>query len=764
MGSGAFLVAVCRFIAELLVKAWHAHKCVPTIPPDEDEILHARRIVAQRCLYGVDKNPMAVDLAKLSLWLATLARDHPFTFLDHALRCGDSLVGLRRDQLTAFNWDASSAKKFLRTQISERLRRVLDERRAIREARDDASDLLLRQKLAVAEEALNPLRLYGDAVVAAFFALPNDKARKAHLSELAESLTAYLANSHKLELRAPIEAARNSLPSLRPSAISPFHWEIEFPEVFDRENPGFDAFVGNPPFMGGSIVSSSLGMTYFDWLKTAHPPAGHLCDLVAYFFRRAFDLLRDGATLGFVATNTIAQGDTREGGLYEILKRGGIIFDATRRYRWPGAAAVVVSIVHLAKGMLVPAYLNGEKVERISSFLLARGGDESPSPLAERGEQWSLGTKIYGPGFLFEDGAEDSSPIESMQQILQAHPSYSDVIFPYIGGEELNSDPQHEHSRYVINLNDVREESGLDAWPELRQIVREKVKPFRDALGPNPNNVPLKKRWWAFQGHRPEFYRAARQLRRVLAQSQVSAHLALVFQPTDRIFANTLNLFLFEPYSTFAILQSRPHEVWARFFASSMKDDMRYTPSDCFETFPFPDNFGTNPILESAGQSYYDFRAALMVRNNEGLTKTYNRFHDPDERSPDILKLRELHAAMDRAVLDAYGWTDLKPTCEFLLDYEDEDGNGESGAGMTAIPDSRLPTPYSRRRKRPWRYRWPDDFRDEVLARLLELNRQRAEEERLSGIAGAENQAKAKSTKRAARSGRKKPSDQPEMF
>ena len=136
-----------------------------------------------------------------------------------------------------------------------------------------------------------------------------------------------------------------------------------------------------------------------------------------------------------------------------------------------------------------------------------------------------------------------------------------------------------------------------------------------------------------------------------------------------------------------------PHEVWARFFASSMKDDLRYTPSDCFETFPFPPNFETDPTLESAGRAYYDFRAALMVRNNEGLTKTYNRFHDPDERSPDILKLRELHAAMDRAVLDAYGWTDLKPTCEFLLDYEedeDEDEPAEAAAarspGATAGP------------------------------------------------------------------------------
>jgi len=180
--------------------------------------------------------------------------------------------------------------------------------------------------------------------------------------------------------------------------------------------------------------------------------------------------------------------------------------------------------------------------------------------------------------------------------------------------------------------------------------------------------------------------------------------------------------------------------------SATMKDDQRYLPSDCFVNFPFPLGFETRAELESVGQNYYKFRAGLMVKNNEGLTKTYNRFHDPDERSADILELRELHAAMDRAVLDAYGWIDLMPTCEFLLDYEEDEDEDESGGG--------------RRRKKPWRYRWPDDFRDEVLARLLELNRQRAEEERLSGAA-AESTA---SPKRARKVPREKPSDQPEMF
>jgi hypothetical protein len=177
------------------------------------------------------------------------------------------------------------------------------------------------------------------------------------------------------------------------------------------------------------------------------------------------------------------------------------------------------------------------------------------------------------------------------------------------------------------------------------------------------------------------------------------------------VFSDQLVVFTLSTYAAFCALQSRPHEIWARFFGSSMKDDLRYTPSDCFETFPFPKNWETRPDLEAAGKAYYEFRATLMVRNDEGLTETYNRFHDPYETDPNILTLRELHAAIDRAVLDAYDWTDIPTDCEFILDYEIED---EEEWG---------------KKKKPWRYRWPDDMRDEVLARLLELNTERAKEE-----------------------------------
>jgi hypothetical protein len=203
--------------------------------------------------------------------------------------------------------------------------------------------------------------------------------------------------------------------------------------------------------------------------------------------------------------------------------------------------------------------------------------------------------------------------------------------------------------------------------------------------------------------------------------------------PATMVFSEALVVFVNEHYSFFAIIQSRTHEIWARFFGSSMKDDLRYTPTDCFETFPFPENWETNPTLETIGKEYYEFRAALMVRNNQGLTDIYNSFHDPEERDPDILKLRSLHAAMDKAVLEAYGWSDIPTACTFLLDYDDEEDEEE--------------TSNRRQRKKPWRYRWTEEVHDEVLARLLDLNQERSQAEILGGKA-AQKKTKAKASKK----------------
>ncbi len=309
VGSGAFLVEACRQLGDELVKAWRRHDCLPAIPPDEDEVLHARRLVAQRCLYGVDKNPLAVDLAKLSLWLATLARNHPFTFLDHALRCGDSLVGLGRQQIARFHWKETPQQNELgQEKIRERIEAATRFRRHIVEAGDEMPFLLKQQKLALADESLNLVRLAGNLAIAAFFGADKDRKRQERRDELLAQFTEYLRTGDmKLSPRATEKALREG-----PKGITPFHWEIEFPEIFSEPEAsatgGFDCIVGNPPFAGRTTLTEGHREGYVDWLKAIHSESHGNADLVAHFFRRAFALLRPGGTFGLIATNTIAQG------------------------------------------------------------------------------------------------------------------------------------------------------------------------------------------------------------------------------------------------------------------------------------------------------------------------------------------------------------------------------------------------------------------------------------------------------------------------
>jgi len=706
MGSGAFLVEACRQLGDALVEAWHAHGEVPAIPPDEDEVIFARRLIAQRCLYGMDRNPVAVDLAKVSLWLVTLAKDHALTFVDHSLRHGDSLVGLSQKQIEAFHWDPDALRfqaGFETMQVREHVSKVAELRKRILEAGENVPDWERRHLWDDAQFELSKVGLFGDLVLAAFFEGEKAKQREAKRSEYASAVVS-----------GGVERYRGWLAEWRHAdpPLAPFHWEIEFPEVFERENPGFDAIVGNPPFQGGRNLSATQGEVYATWLLTLHEDSSGGADLVSHFFRRAFNLIRREGCFGLIATNTIAQGDTRASGLRWICQHLGEIYAARKRVKWPGLAAVVVSVVHVVKGSFPGRRrLDDHDVETITAFLFHRGGHDDPARLAANAGKSFQGSIVLGMGFTFDDTDTKgvATPLAEMQRLVKADPRNRDVIFPYIGGEEVNTSSTQAHHRYVINFGERSEVECRERWPDLMAIVEASVKPER--ITKDARKYPrMVNEWWKFWNSRPELHATIAGLERVLVISRVGQQAAFAFESAAMVYADSLIVFPLPTHAAFCALQSRPHEIWARFFGSSMKDDLRYTPSDCFETFPLPENWKTNSALEAAGKVYYEFRAALMVRNDEGLTKTYNRFHDPDERDPEILKLRELHAAMDRAVLDAYGWRDIPTDCAFLLDFEvDETERGE--------------------KKKPWRYRWPNDVRDDVLARLLELNGERAKAE-----------------------------------
>ncbi|MCY3837961.1 MAG: N-6 DNA methylase, partial [Gammaproteobacteria bacterium] len=424
MGSGAFLVEACRQLGDALVESWHAHDVLPDIPSDENETVFARRQVARRCLYGVDRNPAAVDLAKLSLWLVTLAKDHPLTFLDHALRQGDSLVGLGRQQIDGFHWKEGGLQEGMEAvKAAEHLKSVARLRRRIREADDNVSGRELRDLWDAAKYESAQVALLGDLVLASFFDGSKPKEREDRRRHYAGEVL----NEHAHRYLGWLEELRDADPPL-----APFHWQIEFPEVFDRGNPGFDAIIGNPPFAGKNTVAAANRPGYTDWLKQMNAESHGNADLVAHFFRRAFDLIRAGGAFGLIATNTIAQGDTRSTGLRWICENGGEIYRAKRRLKWPGLAAVVVSVLHVWKGRFGGAKrLDEFDVDRITAFLFHRGGHSDPQRLEENAGKSFQGSIVLGMGFTFDDTDKKgvATPIAEMQRLIEENPR-NQVIFP----------------------------------------------------------------------------------------------------------------------------------------------------------------------------------------------------------------------------------------------------------------------------------------------------------------------------------------------
>ena len=468
-GSGAFLVQVCIYLAERLLEAWEeAEKRVQGSPritpygevskglPDEqlipldrqERLIYARRLVAERCVYGVDKNPLAVEMAKLSLWLLTLAKDKPFTFLDHAIRCGDSLVGLSSiDQLLRFSITENAKVRPLmeqqRQQIEKRLEATMLLRKQI-ETLPSNTPQDIERKAKMFENVVDQtkrLTYAADMLLAATWEAKN-------VGELESALNGMLAEvEYKFKDLPAEQLEEEARKRLRKAGIAGrFHWPLEFPEVF-VDRAGFDAFVCNPPFMGGQKITGNLGTAYRDYL-VEHLARGKRgsADLCAYFALRAASLLRDGGQFGFLATNTIAQGDTREVGLDQLMADGCVIPRAIPSRPWPGTASLEVAHVWLRRGRWnTPFVLDDKPVSGITPFLTEPGTVSGPPHhlTANAGKSF-IGSYVLGMGFVLMP--------EEARSLIERNPRNKDVLFPYINGEDINSRPDQSPRRWVINF------------------------------------------------------------------------------------------------------------------------------------------------------------------------------------------------------------------------------------------------------------------------------------------------------------------------
>jgi hypothetical protein len=745
MGSGAFLVQVCRWISDRLVEAWAigeeagdrydaegrrvdpdgAEPSEPLPRSPDDRSIIAKRLIAEKCLYGVDLNPLAVELAKLSLWLTTFSKGHPFGFLDHNLRSGNSLLGIddvRQVIDLTMTPDSVSQERLFGRSISDAVKDATEIRLSLREVpiRDIRDVEMMAGMDRESRELLQLPILLADALVGIELAETTARARNARIEVLAGLADEAAHGNDAVRSNLRIETIEN-LATDAPSGVPqrPFHWVLEFPEVFVRDNGGFDAIVGNPPFLGGLRIRAATGSAFREFLvrNIADGRRGS-ADLVSYFFLSSYRHLSDGGGFGLLAVNTISEGDTREVGLEPMLQGGAVINAAYPNEAWPGKASVVTSRIHVHKGEWLGARsLSGKPVPFISAFLSDRE-EWSPQRLKDNANIVFIGSYVLGKGFVLEP--------EEAHHMLEDDPRNADVIFPYPNGQNLNNDPEQKPSKWVINFWDWSEERAATYRMPFARVL-ELVKPERST---NRRRV-RRERWWRFgelarglyhaigrgdhfEQHPEDWVNDTNRPDRILVRALNSKHHTFAFLDNDMVFDQTLNVFNGLGFYDYAILSSEIHCYWfykycARLGAAAYP---RYIQSDVYGPYPYPPlSEDDGALLEEQGSTLWNLRSEYMKQNDIGLTGLFNLENSPEAVDRQVSVIRDQAVRIDHSVLNGYGWNDLTLNHQFReVSY--------------LPPSDRIRFSISR------------ESEIEILQRLEDLNKERYEAEVARGLHG----------------------------
>jgi len=254
-----------------------------------------------------------------------------------------------------------------------------------------------------------------------------------------------------------------------------------------------------------------------------------------------------------------------------------------------------------------------------------------------------MGSNVLGVGFTLT--------VEEKDQLIASDRRNLDVIQPYVIGRDLNQRPDCSASRWIINFQDWPLDRAA-SYPDCLRIITRLVKPQRDLV----KKKNYREIWWQYAECCPGLYEAIANQERALAISLVSNAIMPVVVPTGQVFAHKCAIFAFDDLASLATLSSSAHSVWTIRYTSTMRTDINYSPSDIFATFPRPE---PTAELEALGHQLDETRRELMKSRAWGLTSTYRRVHDPDSHEPAIQELRDIHVAIDEAVMRAYGWADL---------------------------------------------------------------------------------------------------------
>jgi len=733
-GSGHILLAAARRIANALAIVRTGEE-----QPSPSAFRTALRDVIRTCIYGVDINPLAVELCKVALWLEAHNPGQPLNFLDHHIKCGNAIVGFaRREEVergvpdqsfTSMPGDEKEIVSKWRTRNKSERKEYETGQLPLAPAMKQHFDAIHEQwlKLSLLPER-TPIEIEEKKTRYIAFAEGPDAGLLNQIAAIPIAqfyIPKTTENDRRIITDAEFRGYWNALQvprGLAPAMASAianekrfFHWFLEFPDVIEKG--GFDCILGNPPYLMNRKISGRLGDAFLNWVKFEYAPAGAV-DLVTYFVRRIFNLLKPSGFMALISTNTISQGAAREGGLDVIIDQGGRINFAIRSKPWPGLAAVSISLLSIHKGEWNKSCLLDEKlVEKITPYLDSQGSFDNPVALTENIDKSFQGSIVLGTGFIIEPSVAKT--------LIDNSPRLTDVLFPYLNGSDLNSNPQQLASRWVINFFDWAEDKCKSEYPEAYAIVEAKVKPERTRKNEQGGFVlrkPLPDRWWIYADKRPKLYSLIRDLYRVLVIAQVSRTVAFAFVSPKQVLDAKLVVFPFEDARFFAILQSSFHYHWAWRYCTTMKTDLSYTPSAIFLTFPFPEmNKEAIHSLDRIGEHYLEHRNLVMKTLWLGLTDINNLFNahnlTPEtvakvsKKSVDvanqgyqgILELRLLHRQLDNVVRDAYGWKDI----DLGHDFHE----------VVTLPENDRV-----------RYTISPAAHKEVLCRLLALNHARAEE------------------------------------